>query len=84
MAVANPRTALRVAAAFVAGLLTRPGLRPVGQPEAGQRHAGEADAEFLQRRAARDGLGQALGQFIELVVHNVPFSFGFSVNGLTE
>ena len=30
----------------------------IRQPEAGQRHAGEADAEFLQRRAARDGLGQ--------------------------
>src|SRR5262245_33836476 len=29
----------------------------------------EADAEFLQRRAARDRLGDALGEFIESVVH---------------
>src|SRR5437667_8813857 len=43
------------------------------QPEAGQRHAGEADAEFLQRHAARDRLGQAFGEFIELVVHVFPF-----------
>ena len=39
------------------------------QAEAGQRHASEADAEFLQRPASRNGLGQALGEFIELVVH---------------
>ena len=32
--------------------------------------ADNADAEFLQRRAARDRLGEALGEFIELVVHN--------------
>src|SRR6266404_3500541 len=31
------------------------------------------DAEFLQCRAARDGLGQAPGEFIELVVHTFPF-----------
>jgi len=49
------------------------GERLIRQPEAGQRHAGEADAEFLQRCAARDGLGQALGEFIELVVHTFPF-----------
>ena len=45
-------------------------LRFIRQPEAGQRHPGEAEAEFLQRRAARDRLGQTLGEFIELVVHN--------------
>src|SRR5438552_12750875 len=45
----------------------------IGNPETGQRHASEADAEFLQRRAARDRLGHALGEFIELVVHNFPF-----------
>jgi hypothetical protein len=50
-----------------ASSLSRFGL--VRQPEAGQRHAGEADAEFLQRRAARDRLGQVLGEFIELIVH---------------
>src|SRR5207247_1653676 len=48
-------------------------LRFVCQPEAGQRHAGKADAEFLQSRAARDRLSQALGEFIELGVHNSPF-----------
>jgi len=49
------------------------GLRLVRQPETGQRHAGEADAEFLQRSSARYGLGQSLGQFIEFLVHNFPF-----------
>jgi hypothetical protein len=48
-------------------------LRYVYQPEARQRHASDAEAEFLQRRAARDGLGQALGELIELVVHGFPF-----------
>src|SRR5437867_1161335 len=43
------------------------------QAKAGQRHASEADAEFLQRRAPRDRLGQALGEFIELVVHTCSF-----------
>jgi hypothetical protein len=33
----------------------------VRQPKAGQRHPGKTDAEFLQRRAARNGLCQALG-----------------------
>jgi hypothetical protein len=46
-------------------------LRPARQPERRQRHAGKADAEFLQRPAARDRLGQALGEFIELVMHVV-------------
>jgi hypothetical protein len=41
----------------------------VCKPEAGQRHAGKADTEFFQGRAAGDGLGQALGEFIELSVH---------------
>ena len=44
-------------------------LRLVRQPKAGQRHAGEAAAEFPQRAAARDRLGHALGEFIEFVVH---------------
>src|SRR5205814_5126668 len=47
--------------------------RLVRQPEAGECHAGEADAEFLQRRAAGDRLGQVLGEFIELVVHSFSF-----------
>jgi hypothetical protein len=41
-------------------------------PKTRQRNAGEADAEFLQRRAARNGLRHALGEFIECVVHTVP------------
>jgi len=43
------------------------------QPQRGQRDTREAEAEFLERPAAGDGLGQALGQFIEFVVHNFPF-----------
>ena len=45
------------------------------QAKAGQRHASEADAEFLQRRAACDGLGHAFCDFIEFIVHNFPFVF---------
>jgi len=47
-------------------------LRLVRQPETGQREAGEPDAEFLERAAPRDGLGQTLGQVIEFVVNSVP------------
>src|SRR5437867_3276714 len=49
----------------------------IGNPETGQRHAGEAYAEFLQRRATRDRLGHVLGEFIELVVHDFSFDFVF-------
>src|ERR1041385_3088175 len=55
-------------------------LRLVRQPEAGQRHAGEADAEFLQRPAPRDGLGHSFGQFIEFVGHNFPFVWLFVIS----
>src|SRR5207245_482533 len=41
-----------------------------GHPEACQRHAGKADAEFLQRRPARDRLGHALSECIEFIVHS--------------
>ena len=44
----------------------------VRQAQRGQRDARDADAKFLQRSAAGDGLRQALGQFIEFVVHNFP------------
>ena len=47
--------------------------RPVCQPEAGQRHACQAEAEFPERLPARDRLGQAFGEFIEFVVHTFPF-----------
>jgi hypothetical protein len=53
----------------------RVGLSLLRQPQRRQREACEADAEFLQRAAPRDGLGQALGQLIEFVVHNFPFVF---------
>jgi len=46
------------------------------QPETGQRHAGKADTEFLQRRAACDRLGQVFREFIELMVHDFPFILG--------
>jgi hypothetical protein len=36
---------------------------------------GQADTEFLQRAAARDGLSQAFRQFIECIIHNFPFPF---------
>ena len=51
----------------VAAVSCRPGL--ICQPEACQRHPGETDAEFLERPPARDRLGHALCEFIELVVH---------------
>jgi hypothetical protein len=55
-------------------------LRPLRQPETGQRHACEAEAEFLQRSAARDRLGYTLREFVEFIIHSVPlFPFsGFS------
>jgi len=52
-------------------------MRLVRQPEAGQRYAGEAGAEFLQRRAPRDGLRHAFGEFIEFVIHVCLQCFGF-------
>jgi len=52
----------------------------IRQPDCGQRDTGETEAEFLQCPASRDGLGQALGQFIEFVVHNFPFVLVFLVS----
>jgi len=45
----------------------------VRQAHGGERNTDEANAEFLQRPAPRDGLGQTFGQLIEFVVHNFPF-----------
>jgi hypothetical protein len=71
---ATPATAVGVSeTAGVIRLTGRLGCAFVRQPKAGECHAGQADAEFLQCRAARDRLGQALGEFIELVVHVFPF-----------
>ena len=50
---------------------TRSGLGAICQPEAGQRHAGEAKGELLQCPAARDRLGNVSGEFIELIFHNL-------------
>ena len=68
----------RLASALVAGVL---GLGFVRQPKRREREAREAEADFLQRCAARDGLREALGEFIELVVHNFPFVFWFCFLG---
>jgi hypothetical protein len=56
-------------------MVPRVGLGGVPQPQRRQRDTREADAEFLQRPAAGDRLGQAFSQFIELVIHNFPFRF---------
>jgi hypothetical protein len=45
----------------------------VRQPEAGQRDAGKADAEFLQRLSPGDRLRHAFCELIEFVVHTFPF-----------
>jgi hypothetical protein len=49
------------------------GAPSVCQPEAGQGHSGQANAEFLERLPSAGGLGQSLGQFIEFVTHTFPF-----------
>jgi hypothetical protein len=49
------------------------------EPKTGQRHPAETDAEFPQRPAARDRLRHALRQFIEIVVHTIPFIWLFVV-----
>jgi hypothetical protein len=51
------------------------GICLVRQPEGGQRHAGQPNAESLQRLPPRYGLGQSFGQFIEFIIHNFPFVF---------
>jgi hypothetical protein len=45
----------------------------VRQPEAGERHARQAGPELLECGTAGDGLGQAPGEFIEVVVHGFVF-----------
>ena len=47
--------------------------------EGAKRPAGEL-VEFLERCAARDRLGQALGEFIEFVVHTLPLFGCFLVS----
>jgi hypothetical protein len=48
-------------------------LRLIRQAEASQRHASQADAEFLERLPPCGCLGQSLSQFIEFVIHTFPF-----------
>jgi len=52
-------------------------LGTVRSSQQGQGHPGDADAEFLEGPAARNGLGHASGQFIESIVHNFSFRFSF-------
>jgi hypothetical protein len=49
--------------------------RVAGQPEAGERHRGKAEAEPFEGLPARYGLGYAFGQLIEFVVHLFSFLF---------
>src|SRR5258708_2710627 len=56
------------------GWLCEPFPRPTSCPKPAVREAGP---QFLQRASAGDGLGQAVGQFIELVAHKFPFGFAF-------
>src|SRR5262249_13335205 len=49
-------TAATIGVCYATTLFCR-GHCAVCQPETGKRHAGKTDAEFLQRTAARDGLG---------------------------
>jgi len=46
-------------------------LRLVGRTQERQRNGREARAEFPKRGSARDGLGQAFGSFIELVLQKL-------------
>ena len=62
-------TALKVKMARISHGATSTRFCLVHQPKAGQRHAGQANAEFLQRAAAGDGLGHCFGKFVELVIH---------------
>ena len=48
------RRAIAISVAHAPAVRTLRGVRPARQPEAGQRHADETDAEFLQRPTARD------------------------------
>jgi hypothetical protein len=59
-------------------------LGSVGQPEAGQRQTGQAQAEFFQRLPTGSGLGHSRGQFIEFVIHNFPFVFGLGLAGVSS
>ena len=74
------RLALRVVSAVAAQWLAASGLRLIRQPQRSQHDSREANAEFLQRATARNGLGHAHGQFIEFVFHN----FGFVLFAATR
>jgi hypothetical protein len=67
-----------VSSAFLPDWETTLCLGPVRQTEAGQRHASQAEAEFLQRLPPGHGLGHAFGEFIEFILfHTFPFSWLF-------
>jgi len=71
-------------AVFIAPLWIRVRVGFVSQPQGGEHNTSEADAEFLQHPAPRDGLGQALGRFIEFVVHDFPFVLDFCIYPLLQ
>ncbi|HYV32706.1 MAG TPA: hypothetical protein VEO53_16575 [Candidatus Binatia bacterium] len=56
----------------------------VRHTQQGEREARESEAEFLQRGAARHGLGHAFGQFIEFIVHNFAFILMLVPSGLVS
>jgi hypothetical protein len=72
---AGKKTILRGAAeaGLIAFAVECLGFSAVRQSKPGQCDASEPNAEFPQRSAARDGLSQTFGQFIEFFVHNFPF-----------
>src|SRR5262249_35404034 len=76
--VAVTAAALVIVLTTLARSFTSPCLRLTRYPQRGQHDAREAAAEFFKRPASRDGLGQALGQVIEFVVHNFPCVFVIS------
>jgi hypothetical protein len=77
----NPDASAAAALAIKFTLTPRPPASPrigisfVHQPQRGQGDACDPDTELPERSTPRDGLGQALGQFIEFVVHVIRFVF---------
>jgi hypothetical protein len=48
-------------------------LRLVRPTQYSQRNSSKTEGKIFQRPAARDGLSQAFGEFIEFLVHNFLF-----------
>jgi hypothetical protein len=74
--LAHPAAAVIAALAGVTARQTRRWPIAAGQPQTGECHAGQAEAEFFDGLASGDGLSHAYGQFIELIdSHTVSFLF---------